>query len=367
MLNQLQAIAYTVATVSFEAACRIESLPFSHRASRLHGHGFQVRVRARLPLDWARFEGSEAEDLRAHLSDSIAALDHQYLNDIITNPTNENVAKWIRQRLDIEIDKIAIQSTPCEGVDIDARGEAHVWRQFEFEAAHRLPHVEPGHQCGRMHGHGFKVILHANQFLGDADMGVDLDGLAILWETIAPQLERACLNDIKGLENPTSEHLCAWIWQRLKPELETLSYVSVYETATAGCHYDGTSFRIWKDFRFESALKFERAPGSLTRRALHGHSYLVRLHLQAPLDKVLGWTIDYGDVKTRFKPVLERLDHHTLNDLNGLETPSSAGLAEWIRRELSPSLPELDRIDCYERAACGTALSWANKGPSLPV
>ncbi len=359
--------AYTVATAEFEAACKIDSFPASHRASRLHGHGFRVKIRAALADGWARFPGSEVDDLLSHLKSCVAPLDHQYLNDIIPDPSNENIARWIQNQLSIEIDKIAVQSTRYEGVDIDKSGNAHVWQSFSFEAAHRLPNVEPEHQCGRMHGHGFKVILHANQRLGDAAMAVDLDRFAALWAGIAPELEYTCLNDIEGLENPTSEHLCAWLWQRLKPQLSLLSYVSVYETSTAGCHYDGQYFRIWKDFRFESALKLDAAPEGEVRRCMHGHSYLARLHLQAPLDTLLGWTIDYGDVKARFKPLLEQLDHYTLNDVQGLETPSSRGIAVWIRQQVAGSLPELDRIDCYERGGCGAVLSWAEQGPALPI
>lgn len=359
--------AYTVASTSFEAACKIDSLPSMHRASRLHGHGFRIKLRAVLADGWARFPGSEVDDLLARLRSGVAPLDHRYLNDIIANPCNENIARWIRGELALEIDKIAVQSTPYEGVDIDGQGNAHVWQQFSFEAAHRLPNVGPDHQCGRMHGHGFKVILHANQELGDVDMAVDLDVLARIWAGIAPELEYACLNDIPGLENPTSEHLCAWLWQRLKPELETLSYVSVYETSTAGCHYDGRRFRIWKDFRFESALNLDAAPEGEIRRRMHGHSYLVRLHMQAPLDTVLGWTIDYGEVKARFKPLLEQLDHYTLNDIRGMGIPSSAGVARWIRQRLADSLPELDRVDCFEKTGCGSILSWAEQGPALPI
>ena len=198
-------------------------------------------------------------------------------------------------------------------------------------------------------------------------MAVDLDDLEKLWFMVSPELEFSCLNDIPGLENPTSEHLCQWLWQKLNPEMQALSYVSVYETATAGCHYDGRKFRIWKDFRFESALMLNQAPEGEKRRRMHGHSYLVRLHLQAELDEVLGWTIDYGDVKSRFKPLLAQLDHHTLNALPQLETPSSSGIAEWIRSRIAQSLPELDRVDCYTRRGCGTVLSWADQGPALPV
>lgn len=359
---------YTVASAGFEAACQIESLPSSHRASRLHGHGFRVKVRAALPQGWAQHEGGEVAALGHQLKTIVAPLDHRYLNDIIANPTNENIAHWLRNKLPLEVDKIAVQSTASEGVDIDQNGMAHIWQRFEFEAAHQLPYVEPGHQCGRMHGHGFQVILHASQDLKGAPMGVDLDELEVLWNTVSPQLEFACLNDIQGLENPTSEHLCEWLWTRLKPRLASLSHVSVYETATAGCHYNGQNFRIWKDFRFESALTLDSLAETDRRRRLHGHSYLTRLHIQAPLDVVHGWTIDYGDVKARFKPLLVQLDHHLLNNIEGVSgVPSTAALAKWIQSRLADSLPELDRIDCYEKTACGSVLSWAKQGPALPI
>ncbi len=358
---------YTVATRRFEAACKIDTLAAEHRASRLHGHGYTVKVRLK---NWGikeQVNGEEVDVLEALLKKAVAPLDHQYLNDIVVNPTNENIARWVQAALGINADKIAVQSTPYEGVDIDRSGQAHVWQQYSFEAAHQLPNVAKGHQCGRMHGHGFKVILHATQPLGNAPMATDFEELSALWDSVAPSLENTCLNDIKGLENPTSEHLCSWLWQRLKPQLATLSFVSVYETATAGCHYDGEDFRIWKDFHFESALKLEKMQAGVARQVLHGHSYLARLHLQAPLDKVLGWTIDYGDVKSRFDPILDRLDHHTLNDLSGLASPSCANIAQWIGQEIDLGLPELDRVDCYERPGCGAVVSWSEAGPSLPI
>ncbi len=69
------------------------------------------------------------------------------------------------------------------------------------------------------------------------------------------------------------------------------------------------------------------APDGDPRRRLHGHSYLLRLHLIAPLNQVLGWTVDYGDLKTLFKPVYERLDHHRLNDLPHLRDTDPASVA----------------------------------------
>jgi 6-pyruvoyltetrahydropterin/6-carboxytetrahydropterin synthase len=218
-----------------------------------------------------------------------------------------------------------------------------------------------------MHGHGFEVILHADQDLNGGDMGVDFDQLAALWMPFHEQLHLACMNDIAGLENPTSEMLSSWIWDRLKPELPELSWVTVYETATAGCHYDGKHYRIWKEFRFESALQLVRAPEGDLRRRLHGHSYLTRLHLSAPLDQVMGWTVDYGDVKELFKPAYKQLDHHRLNDLSDVEDGDAVSVVQWVQAQMAEDLPQLDRIDLYETPGCGAVLCWGEQGPALPV
>ena len=117
-----------------------------------------------------------------------------------------------------------------------------------------------------MHGHGFEVILHADQDLHGRDLGVDFDRLGELWRPLHATLHHACLNDLPGLDNPTSERLAAWLWQRLQPELPPLSWVTVYETASAGCHYDGRHYRIWKEQTFESAVRLRQAPAGDSRR-----------------------------------------------------------------------------------------------------
>jgi 6-pyruvoyltetrahydropterin/6-carboxytetrahydropterin synthase len=264
------------------------------------------------------------------------------------------------------IESVGIQSTRDQGADLDRAEHVHVWRRFRFEAAHRLPDVPEGHKCGRMHGHGFEVILHADQDLGSGDMGVDFDHLEDVWAPLYAELHFACLNDMDGLENPTSEMLSAWLWKRLKPLLSALSWITVYETATAGCHYDGDHYRIWKEQRFESALPLVKAPEGDPRRRLHGHSYLLRLHLTAPLDQVLGWTVDYGDVKELFKPVYKQLDHRLLNELPRLSDADPASLALWMREEVAAHLPQLDRIDLHETPGCGAVLCWGDLGPALP-
>ena len=357
-----------VAAAGFESARRVTLLPQGHRSRRLHGHSFLAEVRAALPPGWAPFPGAEVDALTAKVEAAVAPLDYNELNRELEQPTDENLARWLRARLDVPgLDSIGIQSTMHEGVDLDGRDHAHVWRRYLFQSAHRLPNVPPGHKCGRMHGHGFEVILHADRDLGTSGIGIDYDHIDRLWAPIHAELDHACLNDIPGLENPTSEMLSGWIWQRLKPLLPELSWVTVYETASCGANFDGTHYRIWKELTLDSAVRLAHAPQGDSRRRVHGHTFTLRLHLHAPLDRVMGWTVDFGDVKALFDPIFKRLDHHPLHELPGVEDNDPASLARWIRSQAEPLLPQLDRIDLYQTRGCGAILSWGELGPALPV
>lgn len=113
-------------------------------------------------------------------------------------------------------------------------------KTFQFEAAHLLPHLPESHKCRRLHGHSFKAEIvvaglcdpKLGWLMDYADIG---DAFKPLWE----QLDHRYLNEIPGLENPTSENVAVWIWERLKPKLPLLTEVVVAETCTARCVYRG--------------------------------------------------------------------------------------------------------------------------------
>lgn len=115
-----------------------------------------------------------------------------------------------------------------------------IYKDFHFEAAHKLPHVPEGHQCGRLHGHSFMVRL---ELTGEVDKKtgwiIDFSDVKEAFKPILNQLDHYYLNDIEGLENPTSEVLANWIWNKTKPLLPLLSAVTVKETCNAGCIYRG--------------------------------------------------------------------------------------------------------------------------------
>ena len=115
-----------------------------------------------------------------------------------------------------------------------------VFRVFQIEAAHRLPHVPAGHKCARIHGHSFRIEIHVSGSVGEHSGWVlDFADLRIAFQPLFERLDHHYLNEIEGLENPTSENLARWIWQRLKGGLPELSKVVVQETCNAGCIYNG--------------------------------------------------------------------------------------------------------------------------------
>jgi 6-pyruvoyltetrahydropterin/6-carboxytetrahydropterin synthase len=115
-----------------------------------------------------------------------------------------------------------------------------IFTELTFESAHRLPHVPEGHKCARLHGHSFRVEVHVTG-VPDPEMGwvMDFADVRAAAEPVREALDHRYLNEIEGLDNPTSEVLAAWIWDRLRPALPGLSRVVVRETCSSGASYTG--------------------------------------------------------------------------------------------------------------------------------
>jgi 6-pyruvoyltetrahydropterin/6-carboxytetrahydropterin synthase len=115
-----------------------------------------------------------------------------------------------------------------------------ITQAFRFEAAHRLPKVPPSHKCHRLHGHSYRVEL---QLEGPIDEGtgfvVDFFDVEAAFGPILQELDHHCLNDIRGLENPTAENIAVWIWNTIRTALPQLARVVVYETPDCWADYDG--------------------------------------------------------------------------------------------------------------------------------
>lgn len=120
------------------------------------------------------------------------------------------------------------------------RVKVRLIKEYRFEAAHRLPHVPAGHKCARLHGHSFRIELSISGAVNThTGWFIDYGELDALWQPIHDQLDHHYLNEVPGLENPTSENLAFWLWARLKPTLPELARVTVHETCDARCEYEG--------------------------------------------------------------------------------------------------------------------------------
>ena len=113
-------------------------------------------------------------------------------------------------------------------------------RKYDFSAAHHLPRAPEGHRCRGLHGHSFQIEVAVRGDV-DPDTGWLMDYAAIDQHVrpLVAELDHRTLNDIPGLENPTSEILCGWLWKRLEGVLQGLQRVSVAETGATACHYYG--------------------------------------------------------------------------------------------------------------------------------
>jgi 6-pyruvoyltetrahydropterin/6-carboxytetrahydropterin synthase len=119
-----------------------------------------------------------------------------------------------------------------------------IYKEFTFEAAHRLPNVPKDHQCHRLHGHSFRCQVYVEGPVGESTGWVqDFSDIKDAFEPLRKQLDHNFLNEVEGLSNPTSENLARWIWRKLKPSLPLLQRVVVSETCNSGCIYEGEDER----------------------------------------------------------------------------------------------------------------------------
>ena len=111
--------------------------------------------------------------------------------------------------------------------------------------------------------------------------------------------------------------------------------------------------KIFKEFRFEAAHKIPNVPSEHKCARLHGHSFKVRITVTGEVDEKSGWVMDFADIKTSVRPILKQLDHYYLNEIRGLENPTSENIARWIWNKLIGSLPQLYEVEIHETCTSG--------------
>jgi 6-pyruvoyltetrahydropterin/6-carboxytetrahydropterin synthase len=117
---------------------------------------------------------------------------------------------------------------------------AELSADFTLASARRLPYVPSGHPCGRVHGHTFGIRLSVRgPVQPETGWVMDFSDLQSAWQPVHEALDHRMLNEVAGLENPTSEQLAVWIWQRLAPTLPGLAAIEISETGGFRVTYRG--------------------------------------------------------------------------------------------------------------------------------
>ncbi|MFQ5659528.1 MAG: 6-carboxytetrahydropterin synthase QueD [Gammaproteobacteria bacterium] len=115
-----------------------------------------------------------------------------------------------------------------------------IYKEFQIEAAHLLPNLPEDHKCRRLHGHSFRIVVCVDGEVNEKTGWVmDFADVGLAFRPLFEMLDHRFLNEIEGLENPTSENLARWVWKRLRPVLPGLTAVHIKETCTSGCIYEG--------------------------------------------------------------------------------------------------------------------------------
>jgi 6-pyruvoyltetrahydropterin/6-carboxytetrahydropterin synthase len=135
-------------------------------------------------------------------------------------------------------------------------------------------------------------------------------------------------------------------WQKAAATIAPLPFLTV--------HTNSCRMEIYKEFTFEAAHCLPNVPDGHKCKRLHGHSFRVEVHVAGPLHPSLGWVMDFADLKAAVKPVVARLDHYYLNDIPGLENPTSEVIARWLWEQLKPVLPELSKVVVKETCTSGS-------------
>ncbi len=114
-------------------------------------------------------------------------------------------------------------------------------KEFSFEAAHFLPNLPDDHKCKRLHGHSFRIEVHVKGNLDPTNKWVmDYGEISLIVKPIIEEyLDHRLLNEVEGLENPTSEQIAIWLWNKISNKLKGLYQIVVHETCTARAIYNG--------------------------------------------------------------------------------------------------------------------------------
>jgi 6-pyruvoyltetrahydropterin/6-carboxytetrahydropterin synthase len=226
-----------VKTFDFEAA---HAHPIQGGAAlQLHGHRFYVHVSQTGEIDPELGWLIDFGEIGNAVKPVVAQLDHRYLNEIegLESGDPDVIGEWIRNSscgylpfpTKVEVTcREAMEYDPSR-IPLDLLFGYPERISFHFEAAHSLPKTPEGHKCRRLHGHSYEIQVACEEMRD------------LIWrsQTIHALLNYSHLNTIPGLENPTAEILCGWIWRRIEGDGLTPNFVSIGETCESRCIFTG--------------------------------------------------------------------------------------------------------------------------------
>lgn len=108
----------------------------------------------------------------------------------------------------------------------------HICKEFKFDASHTLQGLPAGHKCLRLHGHTYTVVLFVTGILDSIGMIADYAEIEEVWRPLHELLDHRHLNDVPGLDNPTTENLAWWIFKRIHE-------VPINSRRVTNDHFDG--------------------------------------------------------------------------------------------------------------------------------
>ncbi|HRO07287.1 MAG TPA: 6-carboxytetrahydropterin synthase QueD [Saprospiraceae bacterium] len=110
---------------------------------------------------------------------------------------------------------------------------------------------------------------------------------------------------------------------------------------------------IFKQFTFDSAHYLPNVHDGHKCKEMHGHTYRLVVYVEGKPDVKLGWVMDFADLKDIVKPIVNILDHKTLNNIEGLSNPTCENIAIWIWERIKPGIPALKKVELYETPTSG--------------
>ena len=111
------------------------------------------------------------------------------------------------------------------------------------------------------------------------------------------------------------------------------------------------ALKIYKEFFFEAAHFLPSAPSGHPNARVHGHSFRLRVTLEGEPDAQTGLLMNLGDISAVMQPILDQLDHHLLNEIDGLGAATLENVTRWIWKQAKPLLPALAEVS-VSRDSC---------------